>query len=122
MKPAATSIRATAATAAVSNRLSVIEHEPRGERCQHDEQYVQVDEQACGLARAAAATTHRCLHRLPANDDERNPERKCEQGQEQLARPDAGHHRREEASEYSHAYSRKQDGRHDCSRKWHAEE
>src|SRR6266704_4992609 len=107
MKLAATSISATAATAPASNRRSVIEHEPRRERREHDEQYVQVDEQARGLARAGAATAHRCLHRLPADDDERNPERKRAHGQEQLARADAGHHRREEASEYRHAYSRK---------------
>src|SRR6059058_1925757 len=84
-----------------------IEHESRRERGQHDEKYVEVDEQADRLL-VVARQSHRGLHRHAASDNERDPQRKGEQRQEQLPRTNARHDRREEASQGSHADGREQ--------------
>src|ERR1700674_3152355 len=84
MAPAASTISATAPTAARSYLL--IEHEPRRERGEHHEQYVEVHEQGHSLV-VAAARAHRGLNCLTARDDERDPQRQGEQRQQQLAPP-----------------------------------
>src|SRR5438105_3184634 len=97
-----------------------IEHESRRERGQHDEKYVEVDEQADRLL-VVARQSHRGLHRHAASDNERDPQRKGEQRQEQLPRTNARHDRREEASQGSHADGRQQHRRDDIGRERRAE-
>src|SRR5260370_17314129 len=95
----ATSISPTAAAAARSYLL--IQYEPRRERREHEEQYVEVHEQSHRLV-VAAAGAHRDLHRLPARDDERNPQRQREERKQQLAPADAPHHRGEKPADRGH--------------------
>src|SRR5437868_8060018 len=83
MAAPAMSISTTAATAAFSYLF--IQHEARGERCQHDKQYVEVDEEADRLL-VGAWQPKRRLHRLPARDDERDPQRQDQERQQQLSR------------------------------------
>src|SRR5207248_10003945 len=82
MAAPAMSISATAATAAFSYLF--IQHETRGERGKHDEQYVEVDEEPDRLLVGAWQPKGR-LHRLPARDDERDPQRQDEHRQQQLS-------------------------------------
>src|SRR5580700_2969158 len=103
MKAAATSMSPTAAIAPRSYRLLVIEDKSSSQRREHDEQYVQVDEETRGLIGPGPARAHRALHRLPADDDERNPEWKRQQRQQQLARANARDHRGENAAEDRHS-------------------
>src|ERR1700676_4369092 len=73
----ATSISATAAAAAFSYLF--VQHKARGERREHEEQYVEDHEQGHALGGSPAPRAHRDLHGLPARDDERNPQRQREQ-------------------------------------------
>src|SRR6266853_5268728 len=100
MAAAASSINPTAATAALSYLL--IEHEPRRQRGEHDEKYVEVEEQAHRLV-SAAGTPHRHLDRLAARDDERDEQRQREQRKQQLPSAYASHHGGEQAPDRGHA-------------------
>src|SRR5256885_12271296 len=93
---AASSMSATAPAAMSSYRDLVIEHEARGERGEHDEEYVEVDQQPEGLVHRAGPA-HRHLHRLTPCHHERNPQRDCEQRQQKLARPQPAAHGRAHA-------------------------
>src|SRR6185437_7896425 len=99
MKKAATPISATAAAASFSWRVtpSVLEHEASREGREHEEKYVEVDQESHRLIVAASA--HLDLHRGAAGDDERDPQRQGQQRQEQLAGADPRHHRGEQAPE-----------------------
>src|SRR4030081_231737 len=98
MKAAATSMSPTAAIAPRSYRLLVIEDKSSRERGEHDEQYVQVDEETRGLTGAGPARAHRTLHSLSTDDDERNPEGQGQQRQQQLARSEPRDPRREDTT------------------------
>ena len=119
MNPAATSISATAAAATCS--YLVIENEPRGQRGEHDEQYVQVEKKAIGRI-GGAATAHRRLHRLAADHHERYPQRQRQQRQEQLPRADPGDHGREQAPEHGHTNRREEDSGDLIESQRHSEE
>src|SRR5260370_18441848 len=102
MNPAATSMSTTAATAPFS--YLVIEDEPSHKRGEHDEQYVQINEKTRSVA-GSATPTHRRLHRLAAEDDERDPQGKSQERQEQLTRAHPRDHRREQTSQNAHSHS-----------------
>src|SRR6266852_9644970 len=124
MKPPATSITATAATAAFSYRVMplVIEHEPSRERGEHHEQYVQVDQKARRLAGATATAAHRGLDSLTADHDERDPQRQREQRQQQLTRAHSRNHGGEQATEHGHADGGEEDGGNHIEGKRRSEE
>src|SRR5437660_18957 len=105
-RPAATSINATAAAAAFSYLF--IEHEACGQRSEHHEKYVEVDQKADRLL-VVARQSHRGLHGHTAGDHERDPQRKGEQRKEQLARTHPGHDGGEQDSQCRHAERRQQD-------------
>src|SRR5712692_472996 len=109
MKPAATTMAATAARAPFS--YLVIE----------DEQYVQVDQKTRRVA-GAATTTHRHLDRLAAEDDERDPQGQGQQRQQQLAGAHPRDHRREQASEHGHSDGGEEDRGNYFERQRHTEE
>src|SRR5260221_293765 len=98
MAAAASSMSATAPAAMSSYRDLVIEHEARRERGEHDEKYVEVDQQPQRLVRRAGPA-HRHLDRLTARDHERDPQRDREQRQQELARAELRDHGREYATE-----------------------
>src|SRR5438445_4114905 len=96
----ASSISATAPTGSCSSLFN--QSESGRQRGEHHKKYVEVDEETNGLV-VAARQSHRRLHGLATRNDEWNPEREREQGQQQLSRTHSSDYRRKQAAERRHA-------------------